>query len=616
LISPLNRAILARNNKNKITQSDNKTNIYKCFHWRNPVSTRNYMTEPKHRIVFTKLTETQIGQKLQAAASGPASASTFSSALAGKSLKLVTDDGPTLEYSFANARELSLCENGAAAVNAGYGALEIKQLLLVSHIVPGTQRAYHVVIDQHSNLATVFETWFSGYQDNREVQRQVYYGYVDNGGETPSSRHHITNRLEGKGLHWKQDNGVETLDFFCSVIFSNFIELTRSGGELTFCGPSDYVMINEHQFIYSRVEAEFAGILTLYMLDLHTMTQAGVRLGFDEQDALEYYMFMGQGEVTGQIATFGVFGDNGEEIDFGQRTRPTNKGDRLVYRPLQTFPVMTDAEVRDQVLNNAHSFGDGTGSGTGGMGGYKHELVDFSGKSLTVRTDSGPVLEYRFDEIRKLRWRFAGDNNWRDAFYEMYEADDELFFFAHFLDAEFPRSCAMVALDMKNGLTTLIKGTTGTPYRNNETTPDFYFGVIEMDGIIPPRYHRHGWTDEMVGKAVTWNYQPGNPGLTSMHLYLTPHTYSWVIFLTNGAGGMQWSSPGWYSKVRDGVYIMAWVEEACNGTLGVICYNEKTMHDAGFGFHVGPNGLGLNVIGARARNAGQFDINKYLGPKV
>jgi len=272
--------------------------------------------------------------------------------------------------------------------------------------------------------------------------------------------------------------------------------------------------------------------------------------------------------------------------------------------------------VRDQVLNNAHSFGDGTGSGTGGMGGYKHELADFSGKSLTVRTDNGPVLEYRFDEIRKLRWRFAGDSNWRDAFYEMYEADDELFFFAHFLDAEFPRSCAMVALDMKNGLTTLIKGTTGTPYRNNETTPNFYFGVIEMDGIVPPRYHRHGWTDEMVSKAVTWNYQPGNPGLTSMHLYLTPHTYSWVIFLTNGSGGMQWSSPGWYSKVRDGVYIMAWVEEACNGTLGVICYNEKTMHDAGFGFHVGPNGLGLNVIGARARNAGKFDINKYLGPKV
>ena len=581
------------------------------------MSTRNYQTEPKHRHPYTRLTEAQISQKLNNATSGPSSHSPFSSALAGHNLSIVTDNGPTLEYRFSNARELSLAENGAAAIDAGYGALELKQLVLVSHMIPGTQRGYNLIIDQDTQLATVFEVWFSGYEDNREVQRQVYYGYVDNGGQAPAERHHLTNRLEGKGFHWTQDNGEQTLDFFCSVIFSNFIELTRSGGELTFCGPSDYIMINDHQFIYSRVEAEFSGIMTLYLVDLFTVTQAGVRLGFDEQDALEYYMFLGQGEMTGQIATFEVFGDNGEEIAYGNRVPPSEKGDRLVYRPLDTFPVMTDEEVRDAVLNHAHAFGDGAGSGTGGMGGYKSEIVDrMIGRELTVRMDDGPVIEYRFDELRKLRWRYEGDRNWREAFYEMYEPDDELYFFAHLLDAEFPRSCAMVALDMKNGLSTLVKGTTGTPYRNNETTPNFYFGVMEMEGIVAPRYHRHGWTDELVGHAVTWNYQPGNPGLTSMHLYATPHTYSWIIFLGNGSGGMQWSSPGWYAKLRDDVYIMAWVEEACNGTLGVICYNQRTMHDAGFGYHVGPESLSLNVIGARARFAGKFDVNKYLGIKA
>jgi hypothetical protein len=270
------------------------------------------------------------------------------------------------------------------------------------------------------------------------------------------------------------------------------------------------------------------------------------------------------------------------------------------------------------VLNHAHAFGDGAGSGAGGMGGYKDEMIDkLVGKTLTVRMDNnGPAIEYIFDKATQLRWRYAGDNNWREAFYEMYEPDEDLYFFAHFLDAEFPRSCAMVALDMKNGLSTLIKGTTGTPYRNNETTPHFHFGMFEMDGITAARYHRHGWTDELVGEAVTWNYQPGNPGLTSMHLYATPNTYSWVIFLGNGSGGMQWTSPGWYAKLRDDVYIMAWVEEACNGTLGVICYNKRTMHDAGFGYHVGPNGLSLSVIGARARHAGKFNIEQFLGPKA
>ena len=33
----------------------------------------------------------------------------------------------------------------------------------------------------------------------------------------------------------------------------------------------------------------------------------------------------------------------------------------------------------------------------------------------------------------------------------------------------------MVAIDMKNGLSTIVKGTTGTPFRNNETTPTYYY---------------------------------------------------------------------------------------------------------------------------------------------
>ena len=593
------------------------------------MTTRKYQTEPKHRIKFTNLTEDQIRQKLRVAANGPPCQSAFSTALTGTSLKIMTDPAPTsehpgpkLEYKFLNNRDMSVSINGAKAVKAGYGALELKQLLLISHLVPGTDKGYNVIIDRHTELATVFETWFGAAFDpeinRREVQRQVYYGYIDDGSITPGKRHHPTNRLEGKGIYWKQDNGVETLEFYCSIISSIFLELTRTGGELAFCSPSDYIMINDHQFIYSRAEAELGGILTLHILDLHAMDQVGMRLGFDEQDGLEYYMFRGKGKVTGQIATFEEFGNNGEEIPYGDSQRPTEPGMRMVYRPLRNFPVMTDAEVRDQVLNHAHAFGDGKGSGADGMGGYKTELVDkLIGKSLTIRMDrNGPVIEYIFDELRKLRWRYEGDHNWREAFYEAYEPDEELYFFAHFLDAEFPRSCAMVALDMKNGLSTLLKGTTGTPYRNNETHPAYYFGIFEMEGIIPPRYHRHGWTDELVGEAFTWNYQPGKGGLSSMHLYASPNSYSWTIFMPDGSLGMQWSSVAWYSKLRDDVYIMSWVEEACNGTLGVICFNRRTMHDAGFGYHVGPNGLSLSVIGARARHAGKFKIQKYLGPKV
>ena len=592
------------------------------------MSARNYRPLQMHRIKYSDLSEDQVTQLLRPAASGPGCKSGLSSSLVGKRIKIVTDGGPTLEYSFHSARELELSEGGGKAVKAGYGALESGgNLVLVSHMIPGTQRGFKLVIDRASSLASVFEVSFSGYAEqemaaaktakrepqfangrrNREAQRKIWFGYVAGAAPAPTARHTYTNRMEGKGIYWKLDNDIELLEFYLSIVYSNFIELTRFGGEMTVCAPSDYIMVNDHQFIYSRIECEFSGTYTLQVVDLFEMEQRGVRLGLSDKDELEYYMYTGKGQITGQTATFEVFGNNEE-----------TRGPRRIYRPIETFEVMSDEQVKEQVLKHATAFGDGKGSGAAGMSGYRMEPVThFAGKKLGVRMDNGPAIEYEFVDGKSLKWRYEGNENWRDAWYEMYEPDDRLYFFAHLLDAEFPRSCAMVALDMKNGLSTLVKGTTGTPYRNNETHPTYYFGVFHMDGgPTPPTYLRHGWTDELVGEAVTWNYQPGNPGLTSMHLYATPNTYSWIIFQPDGSGGLQWSSPGWYSKLRDGVYIMAWVEEACNGTLGVICFNRRIMHDAGFGFHVGSRGLSLSVVGARARHAGKFDIKQYIGIKA
>jgi hypothetical protein len=52
-----------------------------------PLATRNYQTEPKHRIPFTALTSAQIDDKLASAiAAGPSSTSAFSGAQVGQSL--------------------------------------------------------------------------------------------------------------------------------------------------------------------------------------------------------------------------------------------------------------------------------------------------------------------------------------------------------------------------------------------------------------------------------------------------------------------------------------------------------------------------------------------------
>jgi hypothetical protein len=569
-----------------------------------------YPREQMHRIRYSKLTEQQIADKLAPAVAGPTCASPCSEALAGKSLRIVTDNGPVLSYTFKSKNKLTLAEDAGGRVESGYGALALKQIVLFSHLVPKTQRGYHVIVDTKSNLATVFEIWFSGYTDKREVQRQVHYGYVDvRGQEPPKERHRITNRLEGKGYHWKQDTGIETLEIFPSVLYSNFVELTRFGGELSFCGPSDYIKLDDELYVYSRVEAEFSGVMTLYALDVNTVKQAGVRLGFDENDALQYYLFNGTGAMVGQIALFEPFDDHGEKIVMANRPPMTKKGERPVYRPLLTNPSMTKDEVEAAVAKNTSVFNPRTP-----MAGNKLPSTEsLAGKELTVRyDDGGPVIHYKFDDASKLHWRHDGESQWREEKYQAWEPAPGVIFFGHLLSGAPKHDGVAIAIDFDNALTTCVQGTLGTPYMANEAARKTWFGVVEMAGLTAPMYRRHQFTDELVGRALTWNY---SPGLTSLHVYTTPHSFSWIIFLGSGAGGLEWSGPAQYVKLRDDLYLFNWLEEACNGTLGILVINTRTMHDCGIGYHCGKDGLSISAVGAQARNAGQFDIRKFYGPR-
>jgi len=456
----------------------------------------------------------------------------------------------------------------------------------------------------------VFEVWFSGYKDNREVQRQMYYGYAEvNGKDAPKERHHLTNRVEGKGFHWTTDRGIETLEFYPSVIYSTFVELTRFGGELTFCGPSDFIKIDDNTYIYDRVECEFSGVMTMYVLDLLTVHQVGVRLGFDERDTLEYRMFRGRGEIVGQIAHFEPFRDYGEKIVLGANIPPmTKKGERRVYRPLLTNPPMTEEEVFEAVRKNTTLFGGST------MSGNKMPLSSYLvGRELTLRyDDGGPVWNYRFDKLRNLRWRREGEKEWHEEIYEAFEPAKDLILFAHIRSGTRPNESFTVALDFANGLTTCVDSKLGTKYMANEVSQKVRFGIIETKGVSAPEYWRHVFTDDLVGRAFTWNY---SSEMTSMHVYSTPQSYSWTIFLENGSGGMTWSSPCRYVKLRDYAYLFTWVEEACNGHQSTIVINSRTMHDCGFGYGVGKQGLNLGTIGAYARAAGYYDLKNFIGPK-
>ncbi|TAJ95170.1 MAG: hypothetical protein EPO31_01990 [Gammaproteobacteria bacterium] len=599
------------------------------------------MRIPMHRFPYTKLTRQQISDKLKVTDKGPTSASAFTHVLDGKSLKIVTRDGPVLEYTFDRNRQLSLAENGGRKITAGYGELTLNQIVFFSHMIPGEQKGYNVFIDQGTNLATVFEVWLSSgikqnagrptefTLDDREVQRQIYFGYVEVPGKpAPENLHHYTNRMAGKALYWKQDTGIETLEFYASVANTNFVELTRHIDQLSYVAPSDYVLVDDRTFLYNRTECEFSGIHTCCALDLYDSAQVGVRLGFNEKDELEYYMFRGTGRNIGQLAYLEPFDEHGKVPMFAAPApvaagatapapAPVQKGARSTYRPVRTFTHMTDEEVHQAALTRTAAFvtagaGDAAPQviATGNNMPFSDILV---GKEFTLRFDhGGPVRDYQIAEKFKLKFRDRADNVWHEVDYRAYEGDANLAWFAHLIPDSKPRASVQVAVDFSNGLTTSIESHMGTAYYGNETTYRAIFGVVEMDGLEAPMYLRHTHTDELVGHAFSWSY---SDQMTSMHLYTAPHSMSWTIFTGNQTMGAQWCSPCIYTKVRDGVYLFCQNEEACNGAQMIELINTKISHDCGFSYNGGARGVSLGVVGGIGRHIGKFDILEFYGPK-
>lgn len=556
---------------------------------------------------YTKLTSDQITKKL---AGTPVArcASQVSQAFTDKGARVVLDDGGELKYDFFCKSRLSLAENGGESVECPYLTLEMGEIVLLTHLIPGTQRGWNVVFDFRTHLVTAFEIWFSGYSDNREVQRQIHYGWADFfGGEPPKERHALTNRLEGKGFWWRDDMGSETLTFFPSVIYSTFVETNHPRGGITICAPSDYIRINDHLFIYSRVEAEFSGVFVLEVINLFRIEKIGIRLGFDDNDELDYAMYTARGRITGQAASFEAMNNYGTQLQYEEHmdVKP-DKGWRPVYRPGKLHESMTKGQVEEAVARDCSIFRGGSIMAGSNNMELSERLV---GLKFTVRLDDGPAFDYAVSDISHLRWSPAGEERWHDEVYQAFEPAEKLILFSHMLTGSADHRNFTIAADFSNGLVTCVDAHIGNWRTDWEVGHKARFGILETEGVTPPLVRRHGFTTELVGSSFTWTY---GDSMSSVHVYSSPESYSWTIFMPDYAGGMTWSSPCFYVKLREDAYLFSWVEETCNGNQGIMVFNPRTMHDGGFFFGVSPSGLSLTSLGAVARTAGSFDIMPYF----
>lgn len=566
---------------------------------------------------YTPLTAEQIQQKLTPAPT-PTCASPSWDGLIGKTLKIILDNGPVLEYTFERDK-LTFSEGGGRPIEAPYGAKELEGIILLTHMIPGTVRGYNVVIDSNTNLVTVFEVWFCGFEpDNREVWRHYMLGYVDTGKPEPEKRHGLTNRIEGLGTHWIDDNGREMLYFFPSVIWSSFVELSNPRGGITITAPSDYIKINDKYYIYSRVEHEYSGTFTLEVIDLFTVRHIGVRLGVDLNDALDYAMYSGCGEITGRCTNLEPLTDYGTEVPFDEEHRKRLKlwvkGSRPTYRPRFMHKDYLKEEVDEIIRKNLRLF-KGRSIMTSANTFEPSEYM--VGKRFTLRYDNGLVWEYDILDVSQLKWRLVGESDWHEEVYQGIEPAKDIIVFSHICTGSDPLRNLTQAVDFSNGLATCIDARLGNGRKPWEVGHEAYFGVLDMDGgPTPPVTARHGFTTELVGKAFAWTY---GAHMQSIHVYSTPESYSWTIMLPNNTGGFMWSSPCLYVKLREDAYLLSWTEDACNGNQGTIVLNPRIMHDGGFFFGVGDTegepDVHLTATGAYARPLAGYDLMRFFEQK-
>lgn len=559
-----------------------------------------YPDVPLFRYPYTDLSEAQIATALAAPAKvGPSSKGPLDNSLAGKVLNFTGEGGNKLSWTFGAGNRVTF-----AGKEAGYGSLDLGPLTLIAHLVPGTTTGYAIAWDHASNAATVFELWFGGgpAPRARELNREVYFGAMAGPGEAPKERHKRTLRLEGRAFTWKEDTGNRTIEYYPSSTYSHWVELDRLKDYRGYSAPTDYIQLTEEIYAVARIEAEFSGLLQLYLTDVNRLQQAGVRVGFNGADALEFYMFRGTGEWLGQIARFEKLGD------FSADPLPipnAKKGERRVYRPLATMDKMTRAEVDAVVAKGVHVFDKPSpmaGNGTAPSGAL-------AGKSFAIEYDGGPLMEYRIKGPDTLEW-CINNGNWIPARYNAWEMMPGAFIFGHLLEGQPNHDGHIVVIDLQNGMATNYHGFLNTPYFANEAGCETLFGKIVGQGIPNPGSKRHERTRDMLGRAFTWEY---SPGLNSMHLYSTPYTTSWIIPTADGHFATEWCGSGDFVKIRDQLYFGRWQEEACNGTLGTVLINMRTMHDAGIGYHCGKQGgLSMSAVGAPSRHAGKFDVDRFF----
>lgn len=269
---------------------------------------------------------------------------------------------------------------------------------------------------------------------------------------------------------------------------------------------------------------------------------------------------------------------------------------------------------------------------------------ELAGQTFELLMDDGYDIVLNFVDKTTLQWNYKNrePSSPQTDTYECRKGDDTTYLVTWDLAGRelLKRENFTFVIDLEQMLVTQLIAKIGTnprwPYL---VTTEFVFGAIAQEGVEFKSYPRHGFTDDMVGNIIQWQYAPE---MSTVHAYYSAHWYR-ITYprddiksvearkVNNSFNQILASLPSSdepcdYVKIKDGMYLVSCTERNMEKLLGAsigyrsdtLCFldNYKGCFDVGrgFGTMTSPEGEDSPVfvmIGAYAKHVDPASHDDY-----
>lgn len=199
-------------------------------------------------------------------------------------------------------------------------------------------------------------------------------------------------------------------------------------------------------------------------------------------------------------------------------------------------------------------------------------------RQLTVSFPDGLTLSLDFRDKKDLAW-MSSDGASGSGFYRALSAPGypQVIFVHQYRDGMWPPTCVDLVLDLETGYATSIIAALGSDDRPREAVHTIRFGEIanipHPAGAAP-----HGYTTDLIGKAIRWEMPAftGKPPIK--HIYLSPLYYG--IFMTRDDNTCYMTAdPADYIRIREDLYLLSVVEARRSGIQLNFLINTTLLED-------------------------------------